>query len=170
MNKDWSILIEQALGYFLTNIYPVIKDIKVYPEQPHIMRAFKECPLDELKVVILGQDPYHDNSATGLCFDNVIGKVRLSPSLVSIMKEMTEDYGDGMLTFNHSQSSWLCHLPSQGVLLLNTALTVLPKQAGSHTELWKPFTELVITALNKRDDLVWILWGERLPSSRVILR
>lgn len=51
------------------------------------------------------------------------------------------------------------HWPSQGVLLLNTALTVSPGQAGSHTELWKPFTELVITALNQKDDLVWILWG-----------
>lgn len=132
----------------------------VYPSADKIFRAFNECPLDKLQVVILGQDPYHDGSATGLAFDNYIQQKKTSPSLQNILKELKKDTDyawDG-------QESALGHLPEQGVLLLNTALTVEKGKAGSHTTHWKPFTEQLIKDLQAKDNLVWILWGNHAKS------
>lgn len=170
MNKDWLELLKEAFAYFMKNISPALDGDHFYPAQQNIFRAFKECPLNELKVVILGQDPYHDGSANGLCFDVIIPCKRLPPSLANISKELQVDVPreDPWKVYDFEPTggnlSYLSHLPTQGVLLLNTALTVLSKQAGSHTELWKPFTKLVIEALNSKDDLVWILWGNHAKS------
>lgn len=177
MNKDWLELLKEAFAYFMSNISPVINGTKFYPEQENIFRAFKECALKDLKIVILGQDPYHDGKANGLCFDNEMLKgenekkyiaTSIAPSLSNILKELESDSANSYLTdlFSrwYTNKSYLEHLPEQGVLMLNTALTVLAQQAGSHTELWKPFTKLVIEALNSKDDLVWILWGNHAKS------
>lgn len=120
------------------------------------MRAFRECPWDELKLVILGQDPYHDGSATGLCFDNLKGG-KISPSLRNILKKIENETGSRRPYLN--SRSYLEHLPPQGVLLLNTALTVRKAKANSHSHLWEDFTNKVIENLNSKDNLVWILWG-----------
>jgi len=165
ITPDWAEILEEPLTYFYNSIVPVIKEskVQVYPDGKNIFRAFNECPYKDVKVVILGMDPYFDGSATGLAFDNAIPTKKFSRSLSMICKELERDLGENyveMLTSNDFRSnSILGHLPSQGVLLLNTALTVEHGKAGSHIELWKPFTDAVIRKLQEKDNIVWILWG-----------
>jgi len=129
---------------------------QVYPPMEHIFRALKETPYDKVKAVILGQDPYHEpGQAQGLCFSVPEG-VKQPPSLVNIFKEMQADLGvrppshGNLLTWAH-----------QGVLLLNTVLTVREHEANSHKNKgWEQFTDRVISLLNDREDpVVFILWG-----------
>lgn len=138
---------------------PILQDIKmgrvVYPTHDLVLRVFKETPLHKVRVVILGQDPYHDGSAIGRAFDNMVSKAVMSPSLKAILKEIDADVGKT----DPSTSTYLGHLPGQGVLLLNTALTVIKEVPGSHTKYWKPFTENMIQAIDKQDFIVWMLWG-----------
>ena len=142
------------------DIVPQLKARKnkvvIYPAQDKIFRAFKECPLDKVKVVILGQDPYHDGSANGLCFDNTVGG-RISPSLRNILNKMNKT--TTIRSDEELEGSYFAHLPAQGVLMLNTALTVERHKPGTHTKIWKPFTEAVVKTLNEVDDIIWILWG-----------
>lgn len=133
------------------------KSKAVYPPPKQIFRAFDLCPLDEVKVVILGQDPYHGRGqANGLCFAVNEG-VRLPPSLQNIYKEIEDDLGVKMDFTKGDLSSWA----KQGVLLLNATLTVEAAKAGSHQgKGWELFTDAVIETLSeKREDLVFILWG-----------
>lgn len=128
----------------------------VYPPAARIFAAFDACPVDDVKVVILGQDPYHGpGQANGLCFSVAPG-VQMPPSLVNIFKEVHDDTGapipaDGDLT------RWA----RQGVLLLNATLTVRAHQAGSHQGIgWEQFTDAVIRELaTSRSGLVFMLWG-----------
>lgn len=138
-----------------------------YPDSKVVFRALNECKPEEVKVIILGQDPYHDGSATGLAFDNEMSVKKLSPSLRMILIEMAQDVGvhDG----GQPQESYLDDLPIQGVLLLNTALTVEKGKAGSHTELWKPFTTQLLTDIQKLDNIVWILWGNHAKSFKPLI-
>lgn len=138
-----------------------------YPDNKVVFRALNECPPDKLKVVILGQDPYHDGSATGLAFDNKADQKRLSPSLKTILQELSSD--EGVPNATRGENSWLDYLPVQGVLLLNTALTVEKGKAGSHTEQWKPFTTQLLTDIQKLDNIVWILWGNHAKSFKPLI-
>lgn len=140
----------------ITKLNKEIKSGIVYPTNAALMRAFRECPWEKLKVVILGQDPYHDGSATGLCFDNK-KEGKISPSLRNILKKISDETGSRKPYLN--SISYLEHLPKQGVLLLNTALTVRQAQANSHSAIWQKFTDKVIDNLNEKENLVWILWG-----------
>lgn len=128
----------------------------IYPAQKHVFRAFEALPFDEIKVVILGQDPYHGpNQAEGLSFSVPPG-VKVPPSLRNIYKELATDLG--MQIPNHGHLlSWV----EQGVLLLNTVLTVQAGEAGSHQKQgWEDFTDAVIQAVNDRlDNVVFMLWG-----------
>ena len=127
----------------------------VYPHPKHIFRALDLCPFDEVKVVILGQDPYHGpGQANGLCF-SVNEGVRLPPSLQNIYKELEDDLGA------HPQTGCLDTWAEQGVLLLNATLTVRARTAGSHQNKgWETFTDSVIHALSEeKEGLVFILWG-----------
>ena len=127
---------------------------KVYPERGKTFRAFQMCPLESVRVVILGQDPYHDGSATGLAFANDGGRV--SPSLNNIIQAVRNDFGP--VNVDKSLESWA----KQGVLLLNTALTVQKGRAGSHVIMWMPFTRDIITRLSvEKPDLIWVLWGKK---------
>ncbi len=129
---------------------------KVYPSPANIFRAFELCPFDRVKVVILGQDPYHGaGQANGLCF-SVNPGVALPPSLQNIFKEIQSDVG-GELRTNGNLDDWA----RQGVLLLNATLTVLPGQAGSHQgKGWERFTDAVVEVLSReKEHLVFILWG-----------
>jgi uracil-DNA glycosylase len=129
----------------------------IYPPSAEIFNAFNLTPLDKVKVVILGQDPYHGpNQAHGLCF-SVRKGIKPPPSLVNIFKELHQDVGipipeHGELT------SWA----RQGVFLLNAILTVRQSEAGSHQgKGWEMFTDQVIRSLNeKRENLVFMLWGK----------
>ena len=128
----------------------------VYPAGPQIFNAFEHTPFDQVKVVILGQDPYHGpGQAHGLCFSVPEG-VPPPPSLMNIFKEISRDFGTPM-----SQNGNLEHWADQGVLLLNATLTVLQGQAGSHQgKGWERFTDAVIDRLNQhREGLVFMLWG-----------
>jgi uracil-DNA glycosylase len=142
-----------ALTNFIRNEY---KTYKVYPPAKHIFNAFDECPFDNLKVVILGQDPYHGpGQAHGLCF-SVNDGIDFPPSLRNIFKELKNDLGKEIpLTGN--LTTWA----KQGVLLLNATLTVRANQAGSHQNKgWEQFTDAVICKINEqKQNVVFILWG-----------
>lgn len=127
----------------------------IYPEQSKVFRALIEVPYEQTKVVILGQDPYHGpNQANGMCF-SVNEEVKAPPSLVNIFKELQNEYGQ--LRTKVDLSDWA----SQGVLLLNSVLTVEAGQAGSHARKgWEVFTDAIVEELNKRQEpVVFILWG-----------
>lgn len=128
----------------------------IYPPGKLIFNAFNLCPFDKVKVVIIGQDPYHEpGQAQGLCF-SVNKGVPFPPSLVNIFKEIQNDLGKPM-----PQDGDLTRWTKQGVLLLNATLTVRAHQAGSHQNKgWEAFTDAAIRALNEeREHLVFILWG-----------
>ena len=127
-----------------------------FPPAGQIFRAFDLCPFDKVRVVIIGQDPYHDvNQAHGLCF-SVQDGVPAPPSLVNIYKELQRDLGKPIPT-----SGNLTHWAEQGVLLLNATLTVEAHHAGSHQgKGWEELTDAAIQALNnQRSNIVFMLWG-----------
>ena len=129
---------------------------RVFPPAGRIFAAFDSCPFDDVKVVILGQDPYHgEGQANGLAF-SVNPGVPMPRSLVNIFREVSADTGCPMPQ-DGDWSRWA----RQGVLLLNTSLTVRAHQAGSHSGIgWEEFTDEVVLRLNNdRDHLVFILWG-----------
>lgn len=143
----------QELSEFVKEEY---KNHTVYPPPQNIFRAFDECPFDEVKVVILGQDPYHGpNQANGLCF-SVKRSVNNPPSLKNIYKEL-ENEMDVDLDRTGDLSGWA----EQGVLLLNATLTVRKKSPGSHQDKgWERFTDAAIKKLSEeRENLVSMLWG-----------
>lgn len=129
----------------------------VYPPPNFIFRAFELTPFSQVKVVILGQDPYHEpGQANGLCF--AVGQgTRLPPSLVNIYKEIKSDTGKEPVNKTGNLENWA----QQGVLLLNSTLTVRAHQAGSHQKKgWEELTDAVIRVLSERKELlVFILWG-----------
>ncbi len=132
------------------------KTTRVYPPPRQIFRAFDECPFEKVKVVILGQDPYHGaGQANGLCFAVSPG-VAAPPSLQNIFKELESDLGHPV-----SRDTDLGRWARQGVLLLNATLTVREKNANSHQgKGWEKFTDAVIQRLNEeREHVVFILWG-----------
>lgn len=129
---------------------------KIYPPARLIFNAFDQCPFDRLKVVILGQDPYHGpGQAHGLCF-SVNDGVDFPPSLHNILKELKQDVGKPI-----PGSGNLTPWARQGVLLLNATLTVRAHQAGSHQgKGWETFTDSVIHTINEqKEHVVFILWG-----------
>ncbi len=128
----------------------------IYPPSPLIFNAFNHTPFEQVRVVIIGQDPYHGpNQAHGLSFSVPEG-IPLPPSLKNIFKEIESD-----LDIKMSGSGDLSPWAAQGVLLLNATLTVEQANAGSHQKRgWEAFTDAAITALNaQRDGLVFVLWG-----------
>ena len=129
----------------------------VYPPANQVFRAFNLCPFDQVKVVIVGQDPYHGpNQANGLCF-SVNDGIAIPPSLKNIFKEIHNDLG-----INPKPSGDLTRWADQGVLLLNSVLTVLAHKPASHANTgWEQFTGAAIQALNRdRQHIVYMLWGK----------
>lgn len=129
---------------------------QIFPPADDIFNAFHLTPLHEVKVVILGQDPYHnDGQAHGLCF-SVKPDVDIPPSLVNIYQELHDDLGCYI-----PNNGYLTKWAKQGVLMLNTVLTVRAHQANSHRGMgWEQFTDAAIRILNEQDrPLVFILWG-----------
>ena len=129
----------------------------VYPPGRFIFEAFNRTPFDKVKVVILGQDPYHGpRQAHGLCFSVPPG-VAVPPSLLNVYKELEDEYKTPFLNRSGDLSAWA----DQGVLLLNATLTVEAGRAGSHQgHGWETFTDAVVKALaTRREHLVFMLWG-----------
>ena len=139
---------------------------KIFPPAPLIFNAFDQCPLSEVKVVMLGQDPYHGpGQAHGLCF-SVNDGVDFPPSLVNIFKEIERD-----LHIPVPSTGNLLRWAKQGVLLLNATLTVEAHKAGSHQgKGWEIFTDAVIRILSeKREHLVFMLWGSYAQQKGVLI-
>ena len=139
---------------------------KVFPAPDDIFNAFHLTPFHDVKVVILGQDPYHgDGQAHGLCF-SVKPEVDIPPSLVNIYKELQDDLGCYI-----PNNGYLTKWAQQGVLLLNTVLTVRAHQANSHRGIgWEQFTDAAIKKLNEEDrPIVFILWGRPAQMKKAML-
>lgn len=154
LNAEFEKAYFKDLVAFVRNEY---SKRKVFPPPKNIFRAFDLCPFDKVKVVILGQDPYHGpNQANGLCFA-VSDGVGFPPSLLNIFKELNSDLGIEIPKTGNLEK-WA----EQGVLLLNATLTVLPGQAGSHQHKgWEQFTDAAVAALSEnRENLVFVLWGK----------
>jgi len=130
---------------------------QIFPPQQDVFNAFRYTEFTDVKVVILGQDPYHGpGQAHGLCF-SVLPGVKTPPSLVNMYKELANDIPNFQIPNHGHLTSWA----EQGVLLLNTVLTVEQGMAHSHAKIgWERFTDHVIAQLNAhRDDVVFLLWG-----------
>ena len=159
MNKEMAQAYWPELMKFVSSEY---QNGQCFPPQDQIFKAFELTPLDQVKVVILGQDPYHGpGQAHGLAFSVPEG-VPKPPSLVNILKEVyKEDLNDFGTKSSKNRSGDLTHWAEQGVLLLNTVLTVSSGQAGSHQRMgWERFTNAVITEINDQlTGVVFMLWG-----------
>ncbi len=158
---DWKALLQEEFDkpYFEELIRFVKEEYatrRIYPRGSNIFRAFDKCPFDRLKVVIIGQDPYHGpNQAHGLCF-SVADGVPHPPSLQNIFKEVAADIGTPI-----PASGNLDRWAEQGVLLLNAVLTVREHEAASHAGRgWERFTDAVVRAISERKQgVVYLLWG-----------
>lgn len=139
---------------------------QIFPEADDIFNAFSLTPLSEVKVVILGQDPYHNvGQAHGLCF-SVKPEVEIPPSLVNIYRELSTDLG-----CYEPDNGYLVKWAKQGVLLLNTVLTVRAHEANSHRGIgWEEFTDAAIRILNEQDrPIVFMLWGKPAQMKKTML-
>lgn len=153
LSPEWEKPYFESLTQFVRVEYATKQ---IFPPGKQIFAAFNATPFNDVKVVILGQDPYHDvGQANGLCF-SVNEGIPFPPSLVNIFKEVNQDTGAPI-----PQSGDLTRWAKQGVLLLNATLTVEAHHAGSHQNRgWEQFTDEVILRLaNDREGLVFILWG-----------
>ncbi|MDO4454569.1 MAG: uracil-DNA glycosylase [Eubacteriales bacterium] len=161
IDNDWlePLKPEFAKPYYKKLYQKVIEEYNthmVFPEPNDIFNAFALTPLHKVKVVILGQDPYHgEGQAHGLCFSVKPG-VDIPPSLLNIYKELQYDMGCEM-----PNNGYLVKWAQQGVLMLNTVLTVRAHQANSHRGIgWEEFTDAAIRILNRQDrPIVFLLWG-----------
>lgn len=171
IGNNWDNLLkdEYQKEYFINLKKFVIKEYKdkiIYPKMSEIFNAFTKTSYDNLKVVILGQDPYHgENEAEGLSFSVKVG-IQKPPSLINIFSELKSDLG--IDPPNHgSLVSWA----EQGVLLLNTTLTVVKDNARSHYgKGWEIFTDQVIRLVNQKETpVVFILWGRDARNKKILI-
>jgi len=171
LNNDWDEILKgefekeyyQELRKFLISEY---KTQTIYPDMYDIFNALKNTAYSDVKAVILGQDPYHEpGQAHGLCFSVQKG-VKKPPSLINIFKELESDMG-----VKPPDHGYLIDWAKQGVLLLNTVLTVRRAEANSHKgKGWETFTDNVIKHLNERDKpIVFILWGANAKAKSTLL-
>ena len=153
LEEEWKKPYFKELSAFLHNEYKT-KDI--YPPKEKVFTAFNACTYDDIKVVILGQDPYHQRGqAHGLCF-SVSPGVQIPPSLLNIYKEINSDVGCDI-----PNNGYLLPWAKQGVFLLNTVMSVEDSKPKSHANKgWEVFTDNVIKKINEKDDhVVFLLWG-----------
>lgn len=171
INNDWldALKDEFKKPYYAKLHKKVLEEYHthlIFPPADDIFNAFHLIPLKNVKVVILGQDPYHNvNQAHGLCF-SVKPEVEIPPSLVNIYKELHDDLGCEIA--NHG---YLTKWAKQGVLMLNTVLTVRAHQANSHRGIgWEEFTDAALRAVNAQDrPIVYILWGKPAQAKKSML-
>jgi uracil-DNA glycosylase len=161
MQTTWRpILLEETRKSYFQDLLRFVAEQRqqatVFPPDAEVFAALHLTPIEQVKVLILGQDPYHDDGqAHGLCF-SVRSGIAIPPSLLNIFKELRSDLGCKM-----PNNGYLTHWAEQGVLLLNTVLTVQAHQANSHQgKGWETFTDAVIAAVNaKTEPVVFVLWG-----------
>ncbi len=170
-NNGWDAALEDEFEkpYFkelLEKVDEEYSKYKIYPPRGKIFSALKHCDINDVKVVILGQDPYHEEGqAHGMCF-SVLPGVDIPPSLKNIYKEIEAEYG-----FAPPNHGCLVSWSNQGVLLLNTTLTVREHQANSHSKFgWQKFTDRIIQEVNKQEKpVVFILWGGNARSKKAFI-
>lgn len=163
INNDWLTYIQDEFRKpYYKELYTFVRQEYnthvIYPPADDIFNAFHFTPLSQVKVLILGQDPYHgEHQAHGLCFSVLPDQPELPPSLQNIYKELQDDLGC-YIPNNGYLKKWAV----QGVLMLNTVLTVRAHQAGSHQgKGWEQFTDAIIQAVNAQDrPIVYLLWGK----------
>ena len=169
-HSKWNDLLKKQLpaGYF-SQINHFLDDAYrqgiIYPKRENIFKALSKTDYDQVKVLILGQDPYHGpGQAQGLSF-SVPDDMPAPPSLQNILKELADDIG---LRSHHDLTTWA----EEGVLLLNACLTVPAGQANGHANLiWEPFTDAVISLLDQREEpLVFILWGAYARKKKTLIK
>ncbi len=160
LGKSWaSILKGEFLKHYMVTLAAFVAVSRnhnpVFPASDKVFKAFRDTPYEKVKVVILGQDPYHNGCADGLAFS--CSGMQIPASLKVIFKELNREYPD----YNENRLPLLEDWASQGVLLLNTILTVDENKALSHANQgWETFTSYVLTHLNKKDvPIVFVLWG-----------
>ena len=161
ITKEWDGILQECFqeNYFkeLMLFISNEREVKnIFPKEKDVFNAFKKTSFLDCKVVILGQDPYHGkNQANGLAF-SVNQSIKIPPSLRNIFKELKSDLGIENINSGNLES-W----SNEGVLLLNSTLTVRENEAGSHKDLrWDDFTDTVITKLsNKKEQVIFLLWG-----------
>lgn len=171
ISNDWLVPLKEEFGKpYYKDLYYKIRDeyahYQIFPEANDIFNAFEFTPLANVKVVILGQDPYHNNGqAHGLSF-SVKPQVEIPPSLVNIYQELHEDLGCYI-----PNNGYLKKWADQGVLLLNTVLTVRAHNANSHRGIgWEQFTDAAIQAVNNLDrPVVFMLWGRPAQNKKALL-
>jgi len=165
LGVEWFNVLEgylesQDFSNLTLELFKERRNYTIYPEKGSdlLFKAFRTTPLSKVKVVILGQDPYHDGSYDGFAFSNT-EKLTLSPSLRNILKEVESDVYDG---FKLVQDPELIRWAEQGVLLINTAHTVRKGEPASHLLMWNLFTKRIIhILLNSDNPTVWMLWGAK---------
>ena len=171
INNDWDIILanELAKPYFKELTKKIIEEYHnsiCYPPINDVFNAFRLTPFHQVKVVMVGQDPYHNEfEAMGLCF-SVPQSVQIPPSLQNILTELKSDLG-----YEIPSSGDLTHWAKEGVLLLNTIMTVRKNQPLSHKDYgWQTFTDEVIRLLDqKTEPLVFVLWGSHARSKKALL-
>lgn len=170
IEKTWNEELKQEFDKdYFKQLSQFVKQEKqerpIYPSGSQIFAAFNQTPFNKVKVVIIGQDPYHGPSqANGLAF-SVNQNVKIPPSLKNIFKELTADLGYAM-PVNGNLSLWA----KQGVFLLNTVLTVAHKSPASHQDKgWEFFTDATIGALQNRKNLVYMLWGKQAQAKKELI-
>ena len=175
LGKGWSAALADLLSSeyadkLINKLNEEYSTETIYPKKTDVFRAFRETPWEDLRVVILGQDPYHDGSATGLAFANELdlSNLRLSPSLQKI-DDLHRRSGmeHSSLILNPALTDW----SKQGVLMLNTALTVKQRCAGSHSKYWKKFTQGVLETIAEwRPDCIFMLWGNHAKAFKPLVK
>ena len=170
ITNDWLDAIQPEFSKtYYRDLFEFVKDeyskVVVYPPSDDIFNAFHFTPLSKVKVLILGQDPYHNvHQAHGLSFSVPQDQKEIPPSLQNILKELRSDIGEKR---SHDLTSWA----EQGVLLLNSCLTVPAGQANGHAgQIWEPFTDAVIKVVNELEEpVVFILWGSYARKKRPLI-
>jgi len=169
-NKEWDVILKDEVkkDYFIKLEEFVREEYRtktIYPEAKNVFNAFHYTDYNDVKVLILGQDPYHEpGEAHGLAF-SVQGDTRRPPSLDNIFKELDSDLG--IKRTNNNLTDWA----NQGVMLLNTVLTVERGKAFSHANHgWETFTDTIISKLNERKEpVIFVLWGSPARSKKVLI-
>lgn len=163
INTDWDFLLNHNYLQHIRSELEKNNNI-IYPDKNNIFNAFNQFKKDELKVVIIGQDCYHGpGQANGLCF-SVNNGVKTPPSLRNILLEMNKD-----INIKRSETDFT-DLAKQGILFLNSALTVESKKPGSHLKLWEPFTNYIIDYISKNyENIIFVLWGNYAKKKKVLI-
>tara|TARA_R110000751_G_C13728477_1_gene476256 strand:- start:54 stop:746 length:693 start_codon:yes stop_codon:yes gene_type:complete len=175
LGEGWSAILADLLSSeyadkLLNKLNEEYKRTTVYPKKSEVFRAFKETPWENLRMVILDREPYQDGKATGLAFANKFNpnNLTLSPSLREIEKlHQRYEIEHSHFVFDSSMASWA----EQGILLLNTTLTIEKGNTESHTKYWKKFTEEVLKTIAEwRPDCIFMLWGNHAKSFKPLIK